>query len=78
MVGDEWKDVAYVYRHALTTVGEAKKEIVRRLGTRHQRPTACDTGRLSARRVVHHSTGGHRDVHGAHRRLAMLFRGSLR
>lgn len=33
--GDESKDVAYVYRHALTTVGEAKKEIARRLGIRY-------------------------------------------
>ena len=33
--GDVSKDIAYVYRHALTTVGEAKKTLARVVGTRH-------------------------------------------
>ena len=34
--GDVSRDVAFVYRHALTTVGEAKKNLARLLGTRHE------------------------------------------
>ena len=51
--GDESKDVAYVYRHALTTVGEAKKEIARRLGTRHHEALALV---MSGRALEDHKT----------------------
>lgn len=51
--GDESKDVAYVYRHALTTVGEAKKEIARRLGTRHSEALALV---MSGRALEDHKT----------------------
>ena len=51
--GDESKDVAYVYRHALTTVGEAKKEIARRLGTRYHEALALV---MSGRALEDHKT----------------------